>query len=314
MLKFILRRTMLAVPTVLGASLFSFIMIYLVPGNPAQFILKEQLGYDPSVEEVLSFLQRYGLGTPVLLQSWYWLQSVGQGNLGVSLRTGEPVLVEFLDRFPATLELALVAMVLSLLIAFPLGTMSALRRNSFLDHVSRLTALWGVSMPGFWLGLLLIYFFSLKLKLLPCFGSGGIQYIVLPAVTLSMSITASITRLVRASTLEVLHQKYVRTARAKGLIEAMVVWKHVVRNTLIPVVTVIGLQIGHLLAGAVVVETVFAWPGIGKFLVESIYARDYPVIQGFALIIALIFVAVNGCVDILYMFLNPRLRHWVGER
>ena len=314
MLQFILRRTMLAVPTLLGTSLLSFLLIYMVPGNPAQFILKEQLGYDPSVEEVVAFLQRHGLGTPVLVQTWYWFKSVIQGNLGVSLRTGEPVLIEFLDRFPATLELALVAMGLSLMIALPVGTIAAIKRNTLFDHVSRLTALWGVSMPGFWLGLLLIYFFSLKLKLFPCFGSGGVQHIVLPAITLSISITASLTRLVRASTLEALHQKYVWTARAKGLTEGMVVWRHVVRNALIPVVTVLGLQMGHLLAGAVVVETVFAWPGIGKFLVESIYARDYPVIQGFALVIALIFVAINGLVDILYMFLTPQLRPLVGER
>jgi len=296
-------------PTMLGASLLSFLVLYIAPGNPAQSILKQQLGYDPNIEEVLSFLERHGLDAPVLLQTWVWLRSTAKGNLGISLRTGEPVAEEFLARFPATLELALAAMVLSLLTALPLGVMSALKRNSILDHMCRLAALWGISMPGFWLGLLLIYIFCLKLKLLPCFGSGGISYLVLPALALSTSLVASLMRLVRASTLEVLPQEYVRVARAKGLAESAVVWKHVLKNALIPVVTVVGLQTGHLLAGAVVIETVFAWPGVGKFLVESVYARDYPVIQGFVLIIALFFVIINTGVDILYRFLNPRLRY-----
>lgn len=305
---------MLSVPTILGASLLSFLMLYIVPGNPARPILNEQLGYDPSAEETLWFLQRHGLNTAAISQAWRWLHATAEGNLGVSLRTGEPVLEEFLARFPATLELALAAMLLSLLIALPLGVMLALRRDSGLDHVSRLAALWGVSMPGFWLGLLLIYLFSLELKLLPCFGGGGAPYLVLPAATLSAGTTASLMRLVRASTLEVLPREYVRTARAKGLAESTVVWRHVLKNALIPVVTVVGLQMGHLLAGAVVVETVFAWPGVGKFLIESVYARDYPVIQGFALIIALLFVAINTGVDILYRFLDPRLRYGSAGR
>ena len=309
MKKFIARRLAIAVIVMLGASLLSFLLLYLAPGNPAHAILTAQLGHDPSLEEVAFFMTKHDLNNPFLVQCSQWLYMITHVNLGMSFRTGEPVLVEFIDRFPATLELASASMLIAVLIAIPVGILSALKQNSMLDHSSRLVALLGVSMPNFWLGLLLILFFSLKLGWFPCFGYGTISHLVLPAITLGTGLAAPLMRLMRASMLEVLRQDYIRTARSKGLSERLVMWKHGFKNALIPVITHMGMQIGHLLAGTVIVETIFSWPGVGKFLVDAIYARDYPVIQGFVLIIALFFVLSNLVVDILYTYLDPRIRY-----
>jgi peptide/nickel transport system permease protein len=309
MKKFIVKRLAIAVIVMLGASLLSFLLLYFAPGNPAHAILTAQLGHDPSLEEVAFFMMKNDLNNPFLVQCSQWLYMIIHVNLGTSFRTGEPVLMEFIDRFPATLELASASMLIAILIAIPVGILSALKQNSMLDHTSRLVALLGVSMPNFWLGLLLILFFSLKLGWFPCFGYGTISHLVLPAITLGTGLAAPMMRLMRASMLEVLRQDYIRTARSKGLSERLVMWKHGFKNALIPVITYMGIQIGHLLAGAVIVETIFAWPGVGKFLVDAIYARDYPVIQGFVLIIALFFVLSNLAVDILYMYLDPRIRY-----
>ncbi|MCG7847619.1 MAG: ABC transporter permease, partial [ANME-2 cluster archaeon] len=297
MKKFIVKRLAIAVIVMLGASLLSFLLLYFAPGNPAHAILTAQLGHDPSLEEVAFFMMKNDLNNPFLVQCSQWLYMIIHVNLGTSFRTGEPVLMEFIDRFPATLELASASMLIAILIAIPVGILSALKQNSMLDHTSRLVALLGVSMPNFWLGLLLILFFSLKLGWFPCFGYGTISHLVLPAITLGTGLAAPMMRLMRASMLEVLRQDYIRTARSKGLSERLVMWKHGFKNALIPVITYMGIQIGHLLAGAVIVETIFAWPGVGKFLVDAIYARDYPVIQGFVLIIALFFVLSNLAVD-----------------
>lgn len=313
MIKFIARRLLIAVVVMIGASILSFFLLYFAPGSPAYVILTEQLGREPTPREVEFFLEQHGLGASPLVQCSQWLYMIMHGNLGTSLKTGEPVLEEFLDRFPATLGLAIAAMVISVLIALPVGIISAVKHNSALDHGSRLIALLGVSIPNFWLGPLLILLFSLHLGWLPVFGRGGIEHLILPAITLGTSMTASLMRLTRASMLEVLRQDYIRTARAKGLRETVVIWKHGFKNALIPVVTVMGMQVGHLLAGAVIVETIFAWPGVGKFLVDGIYARDYPVIQGFVLIIALFFVLSNLAVDILYAYLDPRIRYDVEK-
>jgi len=309
MAKFIVRRLMIAVLAMLGAALLSFFLLYFAPGNPAEAILTAERAQEPTLEEVEFFMEGRGLKNPVLVQCSQWFYMVAHGNLGTSLRTEEPVLEEFFDRFPATLELAIAAMFLAILIAIPLGIVSAVKRNSILDHGGRLVALWGVSMPNFWLGLLLILFFSVRLDWLPCFGYGGIAHLILPTITLGTGMTAILMRLQRASMLEVLNENYIRTARAKGLKERIVIGKHAFKNTLIPVTTIIGMQLGHLLSGAVIVETIFAWPGVGKFLVDSIYAKDYPVIQGFVLIIALFFVLSNLAVDILYAYLDPRIRY-----
>ena len=304
---------MIAVVVMLGVSLISFSLVFFAPGNPAVAIIGAEIGEEPAIEEIEFFFQEHGLNAPLFTQCVQWLYMITHGDLGTSFRTEEPVLVEFIDRFPATLELAIAAMFIAILISIPLGILSAMKQNTVLDHGSRFVALWGVSMPNFWLGLLLILFFSVKLDWFPCFGYGSIEYLILPAITLGTGMTASLMRLMRASMLEVLRQDYVRTARAKGLVERVVIWKHVFKNALIPVVTVMGMQVGHLLAGAVIVETIFAWPGVGKFLVDAIYARDYPVIQGFILVIALFFVLSNLAVDILYTYLDPRIRYDVEK-
>lgn len=309
MIKFVVRRLAIATLIMLGASLFSFSLIYFAPGNPAEIIIRSEKGEDPSLAEIEFFFQEHDLNTPFFTRCAQWLYMITRGDLGTSFRTKEPVLVEFIDRFPATLELAIAAMSIAILISIPLGILAAVKQNSTLDHGSRLVALWGVCIPNFWLSLLLILFFSVRLDWFPVFGYGGIEYLILPAITLGTGMTASLIRLMRASMLEVLRQDYMRTARAKGLKEHVVIWKHGFKNALIPVVTVMGMQVGHLLAGAVIIETIFAWPGVGKFLVDGIYARDYPVIQGFVLIIALFFVLSNLVVDILYTFLDPRIRY-----
>ena len=309
MIGFVVRRLFLAIPTALGVSMVSFLLLYGLPGNPGEAILKQQLDYNPSADEVMLFLKRHNLDVSLVVQCTRWLKKALMGDLGVSLRTGDPVLEEFLGKLPATAQLAAAAMVLAALVALPLGIISAVKRNSLWDHLGRVVTVGSASVPSFWLALLLILLFSLTLGWLPSFGSGTPEHLILPAVTLATGIIASLTRLVRTSTLEVLHQDYVRTARAKGLREATVIWKHVLKNAMIPVITLMGLQIGHLLAGAVVVETVFAWPGVGKLVVDSIYARDYPAIQGCVLLIALLFIAISGIVDLLYAWFDPRIRY-----
>ena len=313
MIRFILLRIALAGLIMLGAAVLSFSLLALVPGNPAEAILTSERGDFPQLEEVSRFMELHQVNQPFLVQLAQWCYMLAHGDLGSSLRTGLPVAEEFWDRFPATLLLASSATLLAMVLALPFGVISAVKRNSFLDHAARVTALWGVSMPNFWLGLLLIFFFGVELGWLPTYGYGRTAHLILPTVTLGTGLTAILMRLQRASMLEALNANYVRTARAKGLKESLVIGRHAFRNTLIPVVTIIGLQFAHLLSGVVVVEQVFAWPGIGHYLVESINAKDYPVIQGFVLIIALFFVACNLAVDLLYAVLDPRIRYRAGE-
>jgi peptide/nickel transport system permease protein len=251
----------------------------------------------------------FGLDQPVYIQYFNWLGNVLRGDFGYSFRTDRPVLDEILTRLPATLQLALAGMLVALVIAIPVGIISATRQYSAVDNLSMFGALLGVSMPNFWLGLLLIMFFSVHLGWLPVFGRGGIEHLILPAITLGTGMAAITTRLMRSSMLEVLRQDYIRTARAKGLSEKVVICKHALKNALIPVVTVVGLQFGFLLEGAVIVEVIFAWPGIGRLLVDSIFARDFPVIQGCILFIAVMFVFVNLLVDSSYTYLDPKIRY-----
>ena len=309
MVKFIALRLALAILIMIGAALLSFFLLSLAPGNAAEAILSAERVDDPLLEEVEIFMDRHGLNNSMLIRLGQWFHMLSHGNLGTSLRTGEPVALEFRARFPATLELAVASMLLAIFIALPLGVISAVKRNSVLDHAARFVALGGVSIPNFWLGLLLILFFGVRLGWLPTYGCGGIKHLILPALTLGTGMTAVLMRLQRASMLEVLNENYIRTARAKGLNEGLVIGKHAFRNTLIPVVTIIGMQLAHLLCGVVIVEQVYAWPGIGHFLVDSIHAKDYPVIQGFVLVIAFFFVFSNMVVDVLYAFLDPRIRY-----
>ncbi|MBT9148988.1 MAG: Glutathione transport system permease protein GsiC [Dehalococcoidia bacterium] len=309
MLTYIIRRIGVMVFILLGVSVITFSMMHFVPGDPAEMIAMERYGKEVTAETIEHVRRELGLDQPVYIQYFRWLTNVLQGDLGYSARTDRPVLDEILTRLPATIQLALAGMLVSLIIAIPVGIISATKQYSIVDNVSMFGALLGVSMPNFWLGLLLILLFSVHLGWLPVFGRGGIEHLILPAITLGTGMAAITTRLMRSSMLEVLMQNYIRTARAKGLTEKLVIGKHALKNAVIPVVTIVGLQFAHLLEGAVIVETIFAWPGIGRLMVGSIFARDFAVVQGCVLFFALIFVLSNLIVDISYAYLDPRIRY-----
>jgi len=252
--------------------------------------------------------QQLGLDRPLYIQYWRYLSGAMRGDLGRSVRSNRPVVNEIAWRLPNTLRLAVVAMLLAASGGGLVGIISAVRRNTVWDHATMLAALAGLSMPSFWLGLMLMIIFAVRLEWLPVAGYEGWQYVILPGITLAAGPAAVLARLTRSSMLEVLNQDFVRTARAKGLREQTVVVKHALKNSLIPVVTVLGLQFGHLMGGAVITESVFAWPGVGRLVVDAILARDFPVVQGTVLVIALGFVLVNLIVDVLYAYLDPRIR------
>jgi len=307
------RRFLSLIPLWIGISFLAFSLSALAPGDPAQVILQRRTGEVPSEESVSQLREELGLNRPFPVRYALWLVNAARGDLGISYRTGEPVLQTLMARFPATLELAITALFIGLVIALPLGVISAVKRDTGLDHVTRLGALLGASIPSFWLGYMLILLFAVSLRLLPVAGRGDWRHLALPAFTLALGGAASITRLARASMLEVLDEDYVRTASAKGVARSRVVARHALRNALNPIVTLTGLRFGRLLGGAVIVETVFAWPGIGTMIVDSIYDRDYPMIQGFVLFIGTVMVVVNLLVDLSYVWLDPRVRI-SGER
>ena len=305
---YLLRRFYAMLIILVCVSAITFSLMHLVPGDSAQIIAEKKYGEEVTGPTVELVRREMGLDRPIVIQYFSWLGGILRGDFGESFSSGQPVWREIMTRLPVTAELALAALLVSLVIAIPVGIISAVKQYSLLDNASMVGALVGVSMPNFWLGLLLILFFSLHLDWLPVFGRGGLEHLVLPALTLGTGMAAVTTRLTRSSILEVLRQDYVRTARAKGLPEIVVMNRHVLKNSLIPVITVVGLQFGALLEGAVVVEVIFAWPGIGRLLYDSIFARDFPVIQGCVFIIAVMYVTVNLLVDISYAWLDPRIR------
>lgn len=308
MLRYIARRLAYLVPVWLGISILAFALSLLAPGDPVRQVL-QQGGIDaPSSEQIIALRRELGLDDPAPVRYARWLGGAVRGDFGRSYRTGEPVLSSLTDRFPKTAQLALVAIVLGLLIAIPIGIVSALFRNSLIDQVARLGALLGASVPSFWLAYLLIILFAVQLHILPVAGASEPRNIVLPALTLAIGAAASLTRLTRSAMLEELFQDYVRTARSKGLRERAVVVRHALRNALITIVTVTGIRLAALLGGAVIVETIFAWPGIGKYVVDSIFLRDYPTIQGFVLFTGSVVLLVNLAVDVSYVWLDPRVR------
>jgi peptide/nickel transport system permease protein len=303
--RYVLKRVVLALPVLLGVSVVVFVAIRLIPGDPAQLMA----GQAATQEVVQQIRQSLGLDQPVPVQYLYFLRNVVRGDLGRSLFNGAPVVEELAQRFPRTVRLALASIAVASLIGIPAGILAATRRSTWVDTAVMLVALAGVSVPVFWLGLNLILLFSVRLQWLPSFGYETWRHLVLPSLTLGAASAAIVARMTRSAMLEVLGQDYVRTARAKGLAERVVVNRHALRNALIPVVTVLGLQLGTLLSGAVLTETVFAWPGIGRLLVEAVLARDYPIIQGATLLIAATFVVLNVAVDVLYGLLDPRIRY-----
>ncbi|NAT11370.1 glutathione ABC transporter permease GsiC [ANME-1 cluster archaeon AG-394-G06] len=315
MLNYIIKRLILLIPILFLVTLISFSLLFIIPGDPAETILTGPGGgADPKAVE--EFRIKMGLDKPIYIQYFTWLNDILHGNLGYSYLTDQPIIETILSRFHATLKLAIVSLIISLMISIPLGIISAIKQYSAIDNVSMVGALLGVSMPNFWQGLLLILLFAVTLGWLPVAGygdHGDLEHIILPAITLGTSSAAITTRLMRSTMLETINQDYIQAARAKGLSERVVIGKHALKNALIPVVTMIGLNFGYLLDGSVVVETIFAWPGIGLLMVESIYLRDYPMIQGCILFVAIIFIFVNLMVDILYTYLDPRIRYETKE-
>lgn len=313
MLRLISKRLILMFIVILGVTLLTFSIMHFAPGDPAEMIAISRYGLEYLSHGDIEWIRmQEGLDAPLYVQYFKWLSHVLHLDLGRSLITSESVLSEILSRFPATLELAIASLLISLAIAIPIGVISAVKQYSIIDNISMTVALLGVSMPNFWLGSLLILFFSLYLGLFPVCGYGDIKHLILPSLTLGTGMAALTTRLTRSCMLEVFSQDYILTARAKGLKDRVVVLRHALKNALIPVVTVAGLQFGYLLEGAVIVETIFAWPGLGKLLVDSIFARDFAMIQGCVLFFAVIFVLINLAVDISYAFFDPRIRYGGG--
>ncbi len=301
----IVRTLLLSLITLFGVSVLIFLMLRVLPGDPARVLA----GLNASEEQVARLREQLGLDQSLLGQYWSFITGVLTGDLGESARTSRPVSSEIAVRLPATLILAVTATVIGSVVGITAGVIAAVRRNSFLDHAISSVAMMGVSMPVYWLGLLLILLFAVTLGWLPAAGSGEPLSIVLPAVTLAAFSTALVSRMTRASMLEVLGQDYIRTAEAKGAAPRTVIIKHALRNAFIPILTVISLQFGALLGGAVLTETVFGWPGIGRLLVDSIGARDFAVVQGIVLVYAAVFILLNVIVDVLYVVVDPRIRY-----
>ncbi len=305
MLRYIIKRLFYTLPVLLGISLLLFFMLRMLPGDPAQVLA----GQMASSEEVEMIRHQLGLDQPVLLQYVHFLNRLAHFDLGRSARTQNPVTQEIWARLPNTLLLAVLAISLACLLGIPAGIISAVKPYSWLDYLMTSAALFGISMPVFWLGLMLVLIFSVTLHWLPAGGTGSWKHLVLPSFTLAMFVMAFIARMTRSTMLEVLSQDYTTTARSKGLKEKVVIIKHALKNAMIPIITVIGLQFGMLLGGAVLTETVFAWPGLGRLIVDSILARDYAVTQGAILVFGLLYVLVNLMVDLLYAVLDPRIRY-----
>jgi peptide/nickel transport system permease protein/oligopeptide transport system permease protein len=303
---YIARRLVQAIPVLFGVSLLVFSMLHLVPGDPVKMMLSE---FATNPEQMETLRAQLHLDEPLPQQFGRFVAGALRGDLGYSIRSKRPVTTEIMENLPATIELTLAGLLVAVLIGVPLGIVAAVRQHSWADTGSMMLALIGVSMPSFWLGLLMIFAFSLHLRLFPATGGGDLRHLVLPAVTLGLGASAIIARLTRSSMLEVLRQEYVTTARSKGLRESSVIARHAFKNALIPVVTVFGLQFGQLLAGTVVIETVFSRPGIGRLIVGAIIAKDFPLVQGIVLVVAVSYVLVNLVVDIAYAFLDPRIRY-----
>ena len=305
MTRFLIRRLLLTIPVLIGVATLVFSLIHLVPGDPVQAML----GESASPLDVAQLRTTLGLDRPLYQQYASFARGALRGDLGTSLRTNQPVTAVILERMPATMELAAAAMVVAILVAIPLGIIAAVRVGTPVDHAATTLALVGISMPTFWLGPLLAIVFSVWLGWFPVSGRGTLANLVLPALTLGAPLAAILARMTRASVLEELRELYVTAARARGASEARAVLAHAFRNSLIPIVTVIGLQFGSVLTGAVITETIFAWPGVGRLLVLSISARDYPAVQGCILLIAFTYVSMNLLIDMLYGFLDPRIRY-----
>lgn len=330
---YIAKRLLQLIPVLIGVAVISFSLIHLAPGDPARTIAGEHA----SEQTIQALREKYGLDKPILVQFWMWFKQVLRGDLGRSIVSNEYVAREIFDRFPNTVELALFSMLIAIIVGFVAGVVSASKQYSVLDYTTMGVALFGVSMPVFWLGIMLMMIFGVFFRVLPIGGridamipfqritglyiidslikgnwaalGSTLRYLILPSVALATIPMATIARVTRSSMLEVLRQDYIRTERAKGLSERVVIYKHAVRNAMLPVITVIGLNFGLLLAGALLTETVFAWPGIGRYVVKAVQMRDYPVVQGCVLFFSFMFVIVNLITDLLYVLIDPRIKY-----
>jgi ABC-type dipeptide/oligopeptide/nickel transport system permease component len=300
---YILKRLFHSIFVLVGISLVVFIILHLT-GDPAALLMP----MDATPEQVAQFRQEMGFNDPIIVQYWRFFKGTLRGDFGQSFRHSQPALELVMERMPATIQLTLAAMVIALLVAIPVGIISAIRRNSLLDHIGMTGALLGQSTPVFWLGIMLILIFSVTLQWFPSSGRGEVQHLILPAITLGMFTMARTARMMRSSMLEVMGQEYMKTAKAKGLNPGMVILKHALKNAAIPVVTIVGMELGTLLGGAVITEWIFAWPGVGRLTVQAIFNRDYPVVQAAVFLLASIFVLVNLVVDLLYTYLDPRVK------
>ena len=300
---YILKRLFHSIFVLVGISVVVFAILHLT-GDPAALLMPPEA----TPEQVAQFRKEMGFTDPLPVQYWRFFKGTLHGDFGNSFRHSQPALGLVLERMPATIQLTFAALIIALMIAIPAGIVSAIRRNSILDHLGMTGALLGQSMPVFWLGVMLILIFSVTLRWFPSFGRGGIEHLILPAVTLGMFSMARTARVMRSSMLEVLGKEYMTTAKAKGLAPQVVILKHALKNAAIPVVTIIGMELGTLLGGAVITETIFAWPGVGRLAIQAIYNRDYPVVQAAVFILASIFVLINLLVDITYTYLDPQVK------
>lgn len=331
-MKSLRRRLIGGIPVILGISFLVFILMHIAPGDPVTLLL----GDDATTEDIERTRREWGLDRPIMVQYWDFLTRAVRGDFGMSLKFNEPVMKLVWERLPATIELAIASFLIAILLAVPLGVYSAIKHNSLLDHAGMSIALIGVSLPNFWLGIMLIYFLGGQLNLLPVAGRieyglevqpitrlylvdslvtgnfaafwSALQHLLMPAFTLGTSLAAIVTRISRSSVLEVMRQDFITTARAKGLSERTVIWRHMLRNAMITIVTILGLQLGALLNGSVITETVFSYPGIGDLLIQSISARDYKLTQVLILFFAIMYFAVNLLVDLLYSWIDPRIK------
>ena len=314
MRRFVIRRLLAMIPTILAVSMVAFSITFLLPGDPALAILGEQRANDRQAYEALR--KDLGLDRPIHIQYLDWVGKALRGNLGISVRNGQPVMEGILQRLPVTMMLTLSAMAIGLLVALPVGIISAVKPNSKLDVAGTLFAMSGVAIPDFWLGIVLIFLLAVTLRWLPPSGfvspfedaGASLKLMIMPAFTLSTGLAAVITRQTRSALIEVMQQDYIVTARAKGLRELLIVERHALKNALIPVLTVIGLQTGRLFGGAAVVETIFSIPGVGRLAVDSIYYRDFPMVQGVVLVLAMAVLIANLITDVLYAGIDPRIR------
>ena len=312
MWKYIIKRLAIFAFVIVAATALTFYVLHSLPGEPADVIVRYvfigNTEITPTNEEIDFVKKKFDLDTPLYAQYLSWLGGILKGDMGYSYKSNNDVYKVISTKFLVTVQLALAAVILSIIIGIPLGIIAALRQNTCIDYFCSTSAVIFKSIPSFWLALMLIWFFSLTLDLTPVVGYGDIQHMILPVATLGISSSAVIARLTRYSMLDVMKQDYIRTAKGKGLSRNMIIYRHAFKNAMLPLITVIGLEIGHMLGGAVIIESIFAWPGIGQLLVDSISARDIPMIQGCVLLFVVIYVLINFCVDILYPLVDPRIR------